>query len=203
MVERSGLSRRDLIKGSVVAGGLVWAAPGLMSSPASAQTGCPCVGGVQTTVKIPSSPSANCGVSCLSSRANFNFPCLDDLVNCLFAAGYITFQEFMNGQIRKARIVLSGGIKLLATAIKTTNECVFAECPNYCPNTCVGGDCDPIPVTVIVCPGGNSGGSCPPDVDCQNTDPLKTEIVYTSHGQPINHLELALCVPNALTGQCP
>ncbi len=99
------LSRRDMIAKSAVATGLVWAAPTLLSSPAGATTGCTCVGGVKTTVKIASTSSSNCGTACLSKRASLNFPCLDDLVSCLQVKGFISFtQSLTNGQVRKARV---------------------------------------------------------------------------------------------------
>jgi hypothetical protein len=217
-----GISRRDLITKSVVAGGLVWAAPVLFSTPAVGQTGCVCENGVETTIKVPSAPSANCGVQCLSSRADFNFPCLDDLANCLFELGLIQFEtlEFQHGQVRKARIVLRGGITLLAASIKSDNECYFSECPNFCPNTCqqqngkacTGSNVVP-PDRIIVCPGGLSGGTCPPAFAAPSTTacgganppvgPNDTEILFDVFGDPINAIELALCIPNALTGQCP
>lgn len=210
-----GLSRRDMIAKSVVAGGLVWAVPTLTSTPAGAVTGCPCDGGIRTTVKIPSSPSANCGVACLSQRESLNFPCLDDLVNCLFEQGFIEFQALNNGQVRKARIVLSGGITLLGAAVKSADDCFFADCENgYCPNTRShangSGSAEVVsPDRITVCANGSSGGNCgisqpgSPATPCTNTDPTKTEILFDTQGAPINHIELALCIPNALTGQCP
>lgn len=210
----TGISRRDMIAKSVVAGGLVWAVPTLTSTAAGALTGCPCEGGVQTTIKVPSQPAANCGVACLSQRERFNFPCLDDLANCLFDAGFISFDTavFQNGSQRQAKIVLTGGITLLAAAVKTQDNCVFADCSeNYCPNT--GTETGQI----IVCPGGTSGGNCSdtgfpggtrignsttPALNCSE-DSTVTEILFDTKGDPINHIELALCIPNALTGQCP
>lgn len=203
-----GLSRRDLIAKSAVATGLVWAAPTLLSSPAGAVTGCPCVGGVKTTVKIASTTSSNCGVACLSSRESLNFPCLEKLVSCLQKKGFISFQDLTNGQVRKARVVLSGGITLLGAGVKTASSCFFADCANgYCPNTTDNN----APVTtdrITVCAGGSSAGGCgssqpgSPSTACATADPLKTEILFDTQGDPINHIELALCIPNALTGQC-
>jgi hypothetical protein len=215
----AGISRRDLIAKSVVAGGLVWAAPVLFSTPAIGQTGCSCPDGVETTIKVPSAPSANCGVQCLSHHAGFNFPCLDDLANCLFELGLISFEtlEFQHGKVRKARIVLRGGITLLSASIKSDNECYFADCPNFCPNTCelqAGGACKGAnqvpPDRIVVCAGGGSGGNCPSSLGttaCGNANPPlqpgDTEILFDTLLDPINAIELALCIPNALTGQCP
>jgi hypothetical protein len=51
-----GMSRRDLIKASAIAGAAAWTAPVLLSSPAGAQTTTTCAG-----IKIPSCSAANSG----------------------------------------------------------------------------------------------------------------------------------------------
>lgn len=223
--ESVGISRRKLIAGSVAAGGLVWAAPSLLSSPAAwAGHTCPC-NGIKTTVKLPSDPdgSANCGVQCLSHLAHYNFPCLDDLVSCLIDQGFVTIsnEDFVHGQARRARVILSGGISILAVGAKSDNECYYAECVNdFCPNTCrlqSGGACTGAsavpPNRIIVCPGGTTPGSdCTNDTNATTGSPDGavctagsgvTEFIVDMHGDPINPIEVALCIPAALTGQCP
>ena len=214
-----GISRRQMIAGSVVAGGLAWAAPSILSSPSAwAAHTCPC-DGVKTTVKLPSDPdgSANCGVQCLSHREEFNFPCLDDLVSCLIDQGFVTIsnEDFEHGQARKARVILTGGISLLAVGAKSDNECYFADCDDgFCPNTCEtqagtaceGGSAVP-PNRITVCPGGSTPGStC---VATATTAPCvgpgaanRTEFIVDMQGDPINPIEVALCIPPALTGIC-
>ena len=50
----SGLSRRSMLKKSVVAGGIVWAAPTVLSNVASATTSGDCVGGIKSVGKTDS-----------------------------------------------------------------------------------------------------------------------------------------------------
>lgn len=225
--EGFSLTRRQVIAGTIVGGGLMWAAPTLLSSPAAWATHCPC-GGIKATFKLPSNPesSVNCGVQCLSHRDEFNFPCPDDLLNCLIAEGFITQepipQPFDHGQIRKARITLTGGITVLAVGAKSDSECYFADCTNsYCPNTCeqqagVGcGGADGVPPNrIVICPGGSTvHSSCTNDTSvttglpaapgCQTPQAGRTEIIVDTIGDPINPIELAICIPNALTGICP
>lgn len=219
--ERGGISRRDLIKGSVVAGGLVWAAPVLVSSPAAASHLCACNNGIQTTIKLPSNPtsSVNCGVQCISAHEGINFPCLTCLVDCLIEKKHIEFADedfdFEHGRRRRTRIRLKSGITLLAVAIKSSDECWFATCPNFCPNTCERQSSqpgqpptpcisNPVPDRIHVCPTGASGGTCPGgDTRCADPVAGETEILIDTLGEPINPAELSLCIPNALTGLCP
>lgn len=224
--ENVGISRRQMIAGTVAAGGLVWAAPSLLSSPAAwAGHLCPC-DGIKTTVKLPSDPdgSANCGVQCLSHLEHYNFPCLDDLVSCLIDQGFVTIsnEDFQHGQARRARVILTGGISLLAVGAKSDNECYYAVCEtHFCPNTCrtqAGRACTGTSVVppnrIIVCPGGATAGSnCTNDTNvttgspdgavCGTASASRTEFIVDMHGDPINPIEVALCIPAALTGQCP
>ena len=221
----NAITRRQLIAGSVVAGGLAWAAPTLLSSPAAWATHCPC-GGIKTTAKLPSDPqsSVNCGVQCLSHREGFNFPCLDEMVDCLIDNNLIEIipEDFVHGQVRRARVILKEGISLLAVGAKSDNECYFAECDNgFCPNSCLLQSGDPCtgasdvpPNRVVVCPGGSTthvnctndtnattgGGAAP---NCGTPRALVTEFIVDMLGDPINAIEVALCIPNRLTQVCP
>ena len=132
-----GLSRRDLIAKSVVAGGLVWAAPTLMSTPAGATGGCSCIGGVKTTIKIPSEPQPElwrlvlvqtCAPELALPARSLRVP----------RGRRATSRPTSSRTARYARrrIVLSGGIRLLAAGVKSTDDCYFADCANgFCPNT--------------------------------------------------------------------
>jgi hypothetical protein len=90
-----GISRRDMIKASVVAGALVWSAPLLLSGTASAQTGC-CPSPFQEvalkfpgegTVEDPADP--NCGVSCLDHLVDENVDCCKALADALITGAVI------------------------------------------------------------------------------------------------------------------
>src|SRR2546421_80142 len=66
------ISRRDMIKASGVAGGLVWSAPLLLSGIAAADPAdtC-CTDGTKVTVKVTSTSGANCnGTGCIDDRAS-------------------------------------------------------------------------------------------------------------------------------------
>lgn len=52
--DASGLSRRSMLKKSVVAGGVVWVAPTVLSNVASASTTDDCVGGMKSAGKTES-----------------------------------------------------------------------------------------------------------------------------------------------------
>ena len=83
-VEQSpgGLSRRDMIKMSVVAGALVWSAPVLLSGTASAQTGCCDPPFQEVALKFPTA-NPNCGVTCLDHLVDENVDCCQALADAL------------------------------------------------------------------------------------------------------------------------
>lgn len=197
----SGISRRDALKKTVVAGGLVWATPTLLSSPAGAQTTISCTdcsGGVEATLKIPSNPQAaiNCGVSCISHLVEENVPCLKDIgLSCLFGPGKFISVEtgsFVNGRDRSAIINVGGGIIPLLIGVKLGSPdcCVVASCEDSYANDT--SDCpgvlDPARTVIEVIPH-------PTLVDA-------VRILIDANDRPLNHMELAVCIPNALTGQC-
>ena len=147
------------------------------------------------------------------------------MVDCLIDEGFITIipENFEHGQARRARVVLTGGITLLAVGAKSDNECYFAECTNgFCPNSCetqaetaCTGDNVVPPNRIVVCPGGSTthvnctnttdatfGHPTPPG--CLNPQQVgRTEFIVDTLGDPINPIEVALCIPNSLTGICP
>src|SRR5437588_249869 len=88
-----GLSRRDMIKASVAAGALVWSAPVLLTGTAAAAVTLPCpCNGTLIVVKIASTTSVNCGVSCEDKRFGTNIDCnaVGFLLNCIFTQSNCT-----------------------------------------------------------------------------------------------------------------
>jgi hypothetical protein len=77
-----GISRRDMIKASVVAGALVWSAPVLLSGTAFAQTGC-CEAPFQEVALKFTSANPNCGVTCLDHLVDENVDCCQALADAL------------------------------------------------------------------------------------------------------------------------
>jgi hypothetical protein len=86
--QAAGLSRRDMIKASVVAGALVWSAPVLLSGTASAQTGC-CPSPFQEVALKFTSDNPNCGVTCLDQLVDDNVDCCQALADALITS--VTF----------------------------------------------------------------------------------------------------------------
>lgn len=237
-VEPTGISRRQMLTRSAVAGGVVWTAPTLLSSPAGAQIEpCPCNGGALTTVKISSTPSRNCGASALSQRGKYNYPCLSALYLCLFEQKYVEIkdQNFENGSARQAEIVLKGGITAISVGVKSSNYYYFADCPDYCENLrAPSGDASLVetgwriegtqynPIGIYTgsvddkCTAANTGQTVPtvtadnpatPDVD-ESTMIIQIDAPIELQGnsyarRPLNHMEMSICIPAALTGQCP
>jgi hypothetical protein len=210
---RRDLSRRDMIKASVVAGGLVWSAPLLLTGKAAAQTSgalC-CPEGTPVTVKVSSMTGVNCGVSCLDNFDDLNFDCPDDLVDCLGdPALELIVSDFSSGGDDTATIVLAPGVSLIAASVKASNRCYFTRCDpcftssqvdfSVCKNTCQqqnGNAC--------------SGVSIPPQnnriwVIPNVPNPGFTTIMVNTHAPPdgvLNHVELSLCIAPEITALCP
>ena len=201
--DEGGISRRDLIAKSAVAGGLVWASPVLFSGRAGATIPC-CDVGTPYTIKVAEVGGVNCGVSCLSSLEDFNFDCLpDDLEDC-FNELELIVGDFTEGGSDTATIHLKSGIGIIAAAVKTSNRCYHLTCNNLAtaqndaahPNTCFFQNdkvCDDIttpPNRIWVIPGANGG------IDVKvatNDDPDGT----------LNHVELSICVAPEITALCP
>ncbi len=204
------LSRRNMIKASVVAGGLVWSAPVLLTGKAAAQsTVLCCAEGTPVTVKVASMTGVNCGVSCLDNFADLNFDCPQDLVSCLGDLELVV-GDFTSGGADTATITLSPGVSLIAASAKASNRCYFTRCEpcftsgpmdfSICKNTCQtqsGGAC--------------SGVSIPPQnnriwVIPNSPSPGYTTIMVNTHPAPdgvLNHVELSLCISPEITALCP
>lgn len=197
-----GLSRRDLIAKSVVAGGLVWAAPTVLTGRAGAQTFC-CDVGTPVTIKVAEQQGVNCGVACISRRGSHNYDCPDDLVEC-FNELDLVVGDFVSGGEDTAIIHIAAGLSVISAAAKAGDNCYFADCPTPAtsqndqnhPNLCLGsagggGECS-------LSEGLNRVWMVPGD------DPGTTTVHVNTHpdGQ-LNHVELSLCVSPAITGICP
>jgi hypothetical protein len=71
---KRGISRRDLIKTSVVAGGVVWVAPTLLARPAGAGVSCDCPAGHLFAIKTE---NAKTGTTCTFDFGPAQFDCID------------------------------------------------------------------------------------------------------------------------------
>lgn len=145
-----GLSRRDLITRTAVAGGLLWAAPVLMASPASAQECPPCPTGEQFRLRIASAVNVNCQTQ--------GQPCLEGLRcgECLVEAGLITVNSY-NTQTG-ATITLSGSLAVASAAAKFGQECVNVACAGTSVGPTTGGQVTVAGNVVTATPGAGPGG---------------------------------------------
>jgi hypothetical protein len=223
-VEQSldGISRRAMIKASVVAGALVWSAPVLLTGKASAiheeddlppdppDEFCECLGSL-VIIKIPSDSLAaiNCGASCLDDRDPdidnpMNNPdavlCGDkekDIVCAIQTDKLITFGPFdANGSNNppdpaNATVILDPMLTVVAASVKVSNDCYFTDCSTHflstaqnsgVPNTDKNGDAVSFPNRIWV-----TGQTVNVEL------PLR---------ENITHIELLLCVSQAVTGMC-
>lgn len=204
LLER-GISRRDMIKASVIAGGLVWTAPLLLSGRAAADPAdtC-CANGVPVTVKVTSTSGANCnGTSCIDMRAaahptlftSFATQC-QTFVGCInnTTLGLFTVNAFSTGG-GTANITIKQGISVVSVGAKSGSTCVFADCPCFatthnsndpCPNTDING----VAVT----------GNGAPFI---TVTPSGTNTVIDVAGlKNLNELQITLCLSHQVTGMC-
>lgn len=183
-----GMSRRDLIKKSAVAGGLVWASPVLLQGVASAQTNCrSCPNGVLYTLKIPSGSAVNCGQGCLE-----RFTC----GTCLFDVGAVTFvatEFFTNGKTRAAEVTLDPRLRLVATSGKFSGPCSVApvsSCDDDPPFS--GGN-----PRITVFPGTPPNpGANPPNPGTPTTITFVSSAAPSATGgdvDPLNHVDITVC----------
>lgn len=178
-----------------MAGGVIWAAPVLRSTPVWADTttggGCDsCSSGTPATLKISSTSGSTCtGISCLSQIANEHLDC-SSLASCLTENGFVALTQWDNSgpSGRNATVVLKNGVDLIATSVKigSPDACYYAHCTDDWKLTSDGEALDSqIDIQVNAVPGGD------------------TTIHYVTDTRTINHVEVQLCVSPVITGQCP
>lgn len=127
----SGLSRRELLTRTAVAGGLVWAAPVLLASPAGAvHDPCACHDGLIYFFKIPSQNAVNCGnITCTTLDNQENALC----GTCLVDQGVVVIDQvvFDAGNLSFARITFSPDISLIQFCGQSTNNFLVVNCPGF------------------------------------------------------------------------
>lgn len=215
------LSRRTMIKASVVAGGLVWSAPVLLTGKAAAQTTIPCCPeGTAVSVNISEQNGVNCGQRQCLDNLGLDFGCPDDLVNCLGDQDFVV-ADFVSGGQDTATIVLAPGVSLIVAAVKAGDSCYATQCPCFakgprtppntppatggCPNTCYHHQNN------NPCNFGNNDTPLPPAPGGRNRvwvtagpGPGETTIhVNTQPDGQLNQVEMSLCVAPEITALCP
>ena len=120
-----GLTRRELLQRSAVAGGLVWAAPMLSSGRAWGQAAgcCACDGGDLIYAKFAPGNSQTCQNQCLQpgSIARFEF-------DCLVGAGLLGKCDDVNSNDDTASLAFGTGVTPYKFAIKSENSCYIVRC---------------------------------------------------------------------------
>lgn len=184
-------SRRDMLKKTVVAGGLVWAAPTILSAPASAQEPTDCRdcenNGVLYRVKISSATSANCGDACIDIRGFYaSGPGQPRCGTCLFDSGALARTEvFVNGQYRGAEVTIDPRLRLVEAGVQYKGKCYTVDCTDDFAYT----KADPSDPNIRVTLG---TPQVPP------ADPGTRTSVFFETGtdnQPINHTDFVVCFP--------
>ncbi len=129
--KRDGLSRRDLIKRSAVAGAVVWTAPVLSSSAAWGQTPEDCneCDGLTLYSKYAPGNSQTVGNQCLA-------PCPPVTVisdGVATACGLYSVTDSVTTNSKQADITFSNKVRLIRTSIKSTDDCFTTTCKdNFC-----------------------------------------------------------------------
>lgn len=181
-------SRRDMLKKTVVAGGLIWAAPTILSAPAGAQTSSNCRdcenNGVLYRVKISSATSANCGDACIDIRGVYGSgPGQPRCGSCLFDVGALARTEvFVNGQYRGAEVTIDPRLRLIEAGVQYKGECYTVDCTDGF--AYVQEDGAP---NIVVTPG---------SIPVPPSDPgTRTTVLFETgtENQPINHTDFVVC----------
>jgi hypothetical protein len=209
-----GLSRRDLIKRTAVAGAIAWSAPVLDSSAAWGQTPSDCneCNGLTLYSKYAPGNSNTVGNQCLA-------PCPPVTVissSVATACGLITTVDEVQSGKNRAAIGFSQQVRLIRTSIKSTNDCYMSSCKDdfasvrtYTPaanppcntehttGTVFTGASSPLftyyaPDTATLC------GSSQPGVPLGCSQEIKRVDYNTNgvgnNGTPLNFIEILLCL---------
>jgi hypothetical protein len=207
-----GLSRRDMIKASVIAGGLVWSAPVLLTGKAAALVNpsacCPTGFSSNVGFKITNynagqdMATVNCGADCLTSVVP-NLGCSTQLPDCLVDQGFVDVVAFEKGSLNPnpvpgfATIDISEDARILAVAVNTEHWCIIAECPTFAPNTCSTSN------AANPCPTSPSVATTPRITVTPNGTGQRINIQMQLGDETINQLHIALCINSDITGVCP
>jgi hypothetical protein len=186
------ISRRDMVKASVIAGGLVWTAPVLLSGTASAQVESCCTTGTPVTVTIDPAGVLSCGIATCLIQEGEDFDCDPDMLECLEQFGIDATIEVVNnpqGDHTEVHVDLLNGIILLGVAVNTTggtnaDPCALVKVID--PND----DCDfPNAPNNIVIPGGFPH------------EQVQINFDNDEFGELVQ-VELTICVPATFSALC-
>lgn len=119
------LTRRELLKRSAVAGGVVWAAPMLSSGKAWGQTaGCCTCNGEIIYAKFAPGNAQTCQNQCLQPGSMTRL----DFRDCLLKYGLVSLCDDVSTNDDTASIAFSSDVTPIKFAIKSQNSCFIARC---------------------------------------------------------------------------
>ena len=120
-----GLTRREMLKRSAVAGGVVWASPLLSTGKAWGQSGgcCACSQGELIYAKFAPGNAQTCQNQCLQPGEVNRFE-----LDCLFEAGLLYNCDDVDSSDSDASLTFGPGVTPIKFAIKATNSCYIARC---------------------------------------------------------------------------
>ena len=119
-----GMTRREMLKASALAGGVVWAAPVLSTGTAWASHSCGCNEGTIIYAKFAPGNAQTCQNQCLQpgpTVARYEF-------DCLVCAGLVSVCDNVSSGKSTASMRFSGAMQPLKAAMKATNDCYVARC---------------------------------------------------------------------------
>ena len=119
-----GMTRREMLKASAIAGGVVWASPVFSTGTAWASHTCGCNEGTIIYAKFAPGNSQTCQNQCLQplptvSRYNFD---------CLVCSGLIAVCDNVSSGKGTASMRFTAGVQPIKAAIKSTSNCYVARC---------------------------------------------------------------------------
>lgn len=170
--ESTGLSRRDVLKGSAVVGGLIWIAPTVLASPAGAG-GVTCPPGSLYAVKHVAGqaacgtpgddPSTDCAAA--GGYTAFKNGC------CLVTGGLITFEVTTEGSEKLHVYTLAAGVGFVEGFVRcgsickshdhTAHGCVVDELNDDGTTTVTFSCTDLVYSELFVCVSGTTVPNCP------------------------------------------
>lgn len=120
-----GLTRREMLQRSAVAGGVVWAAPLLSTGRAWGQAAgcCACDGGELIYAKFAPGDSQTCQNQCLQPGDISRFE-----LDCLVGAGLLGKCDDVNSNDDTASLAFGAGVTPIKFAIKSQSHCYIVRC---------------------------------------------------------------------------
>lgn len=119
-----GMTRREMLRASAIAGGVVWASPVLSTGTAWASHDCGCSQGTIIYAKFAPGNAQTCQNQCLQPAptvARYEF-------DCLVCAGLVAVCDNVSSGKSTASMRFSAQMQPLKAAIKATSECYVARC---------------------------------------------------------------------------